>query len=274
MEFKTLLKNTSFLAGTRIVQFLTGLVRTKLIAYFLGTLGAGLVAQLTFVTQKMSQFTLLSMSEGLVKQIAENLESSQTARIINSAYKAYILLLSVFVVLSSIILYLFSSELTIYVFGELSYISYFYIGLLSFPLLILDSIPFSILKAFKDVKTIAKARIIIVIINLLLAVPLILLLKLDGAIIFVPLSYIANLLTNFFFARKIYFKKYRITVKTIFNASLSFQFIKELLVFSTFGLTIGVFSIISEFVCRGIVVSNLGVDSIGLYSPIVMWLVW
>ena len=27
----------------------------------------------------------------------------------------------------------------------------------------------------------------------------------------------------------------------------------------------------SEFVCRSIVVSNLGVDSIGLYSPIIMW---
>ncbi len=271
MEFKTLLKNTSFLAGTRMVQFLTGLVRTKLIAYYLGTLGAGLVAQLTFVTQKMSQFTLLSMSEALVKQIAENLDSPESVRIINSAYKAYILLLSFFVVLSSSILYFFADELTIYVFGEVSYISYFYIGLLSFPVLILDSIPFSILKAFKDVKTIARARIIIVIINLILAVPLILFLKLDGAIMFVPLSYIANLAVNFFFAQKIYFKKFRINLKSIFAESLSYKFVKELLVFSTFGLTVGVFSIISEFVCRGIVVSNLGVDSIGLYSPIVMW---
>ena len=69
MEFKTLLKNTSFLAGTRMVQFLTGLVRTKLIAVFLGTIGTGLVAQLTFVTQKMSQFTLLSMSEAVENKL-------------------------------------------------------------------------------------------------------------------------------------------------------------------------------------------------------------
>ena len=69
MEFKRLLKNTSFLAGTRMVQFLTGLVRTKLIAVFLGTIGTGLVAQLTFVTQKMSQFTLLSMSEAVENKL-------------------------------------------------------------------------------------------------------------------------------------------------------------------------------------------------------------
>ena len=271
MEFKTLLKNTSFLAGTRMIQFLTGLVRIKLIAYYLGTLGTGLVGQLSFLTQKMSQFTLLSMSEAVVKQIAENKNSPESIQLINSAYKAYFLLVGSFMLVSSILLFLFSEYLTIYVFGDLSYISYFYIGLFSFPVLILDSIPFSILKAFKDVKAIAKARIIIVIINLVIAVPLILIFKLDGAIAFVPLSYIVNLLVNFIFAQNNYFKKLKINLFSILNAKMNRSFLKELLVFSTFGLTVGVFAIISEFVCRSIVVTTLGVESIGLYSPIIMW---
>lgn len=271
MEFKTLLKNTSFLAGTRMIQFLTGLVRIKLIAYYLGTLGTGLVGQLSFVTQKMSQFTLLSMSEAVVKQIAENKNAPESIQLINSAYKAYFLLVGLFMFVSCTLLYLFSEYLTIYVFGDLAYISYFYIGLFSFPVLILDSIPFSILKAFKDVKTIAKARIIIVIINLIIAIPLILIFKLNGAIAFVPLSYIVNLIVNFVFAQNNYFKKLKINFFSIMRAEMNKSFLKELLVFSTFGLTVGVFAIISEFVCRSIVVSNLGVDSIGLYSPIIMW---
>lgn len=271
MEFKTLLKSTSFLAVTRLIQFLTGLVRIKLIAYYLGTLGTGLVGQLTFVTQKMSQFTLLSMSEAVVKQIAENKNAPKSIQLINSAYKAYFLLVGCFMLISSILLYLFSEYLTIYVFGELSYISYFYIGLFSFPVLILDSIPFTILKAFKDVKSIAKARIITVIINLIIAVPLIVIFKLDGAIAFVPISYIINLIVNFVFAQNNYFKKLNINLISILKADFNKFFLKELLVFSTFGLTVGVFAIISEFVCRSIVVSNLGVESIGLYSPIIMW---
>lgn len=271
MEFKALLKNTSLLAGTRVLQFITGLVRIKLIAYYLGTLGTGLVDQLNFVTQKMSQFTLLSMSEALVKQISENKDSSESKQLINSSYKVYFILVGAFMLISSSLLYLFSEHLTIYVFGEVSYISYFYIGLFSFPLLVLDSIPFSILKAFKDVEEIAKARVIIVIINLLVAVPLILLFKLNGAIAFVPLSYLVNLLINFFFAQNKYFNKLNINLRSIIRANTNSSFLKELLVFSTFGITIGVFSIFSEFFCRAIVVSKLGIESIGLYSPIIMW---
>lgn len=271
MEFKQLLKNTSVLAGTRVVQFLTGLVRTKLIALFLGTLGTGIVSQLTFVTQKMSQFTLLSMSEGVVKQIAENKDSEESVSLINSIFKAYFILLGSFLLLSSISLFIFSESLTIYVFGDSAYLSYFYIGLFSFPILVLDSIPFSILKAFKDVKGIAKARIIIVVINLAFAVPLIWQYKISGAIIYVPISYFVNLSINYFFARKKYFKDLGIGLHSILISEINKGFIKELLLFSTFGLTVGVLSIVSEFTCRSIVVSKLGVDSIGLYSPIVMW---
>ena len=254
-----------------MVQFLTGLVRTKLIAYYLGTIGTGLVAQLSFVTQKMAQFTLLSMSEAIVKQIAENKNSPESVKMINAAYKGYVILVGVFMIVSSTILYFFSESLTIYVFGDVSFLSYFLIGLFSFPVLILDSIPFSILKAYKDVKGIAKARIIIVVINLITAVPLILIFKLDGAIAFVPLSYVVNLGVNIVFARNKCFKSLGIGIGSVLKSPLNMIFVRELFVFSTFGLTVGVFSIISEFTCRSIVVSNLGVDSIGLYSPIIMW---
>ena len=61
------------------------------------------------------------------------------------------------------------------------------------------------MKAYKDVKTIAKTRIIIVFINLLIAVPLILIFKLNGAIAFVPLSYLVNLIVNFFLLENIFY---------------------------------------------------------------------
>ena len=271
MSFKELVKNTSYLAATKFFQFIAGLIRIKMIAYFLGLIGTGLVDQLTFITQKMSQFTLLSMSEAVVKQIAENKNSAESIKIINSAFKAYILLICFFMLISSICLYAFSESITIYVFGEISYISYFYIGLFSFPILIIDTIPFSILKAFKDVKAIAKARIISVIINLIIVVPLIYFFKLNGAIAFIPLSYSINLIVNFIVANNNYFKELNISFISIFRSQLNRSHIKELLVFSTFGVTVGMFTIVSEFICRSIVVSNLGVESIGYYSPIIMW---
>ncbi|MDC1371417.1 oligosaccharide flippase family protein [Flavobacteriaceae bacterium] len=271
MEFIKLLKNTSYLASTRFIQFAAGLVRIKLIAYLFGTLGTGIYDQLTFVTQRISQFTLLSMSEAVVKQIAENKDSQHSYNLINSSFKIYFILVGIFMVITSIFLHLFSNSLTVYFFGDSSYISYFYVALFSFPILILDSIPFTILKAFKDVKTIAKARAIIVLINLLIVLPLIFIFGLNGAIAFVPISYIVSLSVNYFFANIKYFKKLKISFFSIITAKNNYAFLKEMLLFSVFGITVGVFAIISEIVCRSIVVSSLGIDNLGLYSPIIMW---
>ena len=72
MELKLLIKNTSYLVFSRIIKFLVGVLRAKLIAIFLGVVGAGIISQLTMITNRMSQFTLLGMNDGLVKQIAES----------------------------------------------------------------------------------------------------------------------------------------------------------------------------------------------------------
>ena len=72
LELKILFKNTSYLIITKVVKFIVGIIRAKLVAIYLGTLGAGVIAQLLQITESISQFTLLSMNDGLVKQIAES----------------------------------------------------------------------------------------------------------------------------------------------------------------------------------------------------------
>lgn len=254
-----------------MAQFGAGLVTTKISAILLGTVGIGIVNQLSFLTQKMSQFTTLSMTEAVVKQIAENKNNENAAELIKSSFKSYVLLVSCFMLLSMSVLYFFADTLTNYVFGELIYLPYFFIGLFTFPLLIISSIPFAMLKGVRDIKSISRARIGIVIINLLVAVPLIYFYRLDGAIAFVPISYLIDLLFHYFYAHKYYFSLYHINLKSILKSNFNTAFVKELFLFSGFGLSVGTYAIISEFTCRSIVVSNLGIDKIGLYSPIVMW---
>jgi len=160
------------MAVTKIAQFFAGLVTTKLSAILLGTVGVGIVNQLNFLTQKMSQFTTLSMVEAVVKQISENRNKENAADLIKSSLKSYIVLVSFFFTISFIVLFIFSNNITTYIFGDIAYLKYFFVGLLTFPLLIISSIPFAILRAFLDVKTIARARIGIVLVNLVIAIPL------------------------------------------------------------------------------------------------------
>lgn len=271
MELKILVKNTSYLLGSNVIKFIAGIVRTKLNAIYLGTAGVGLVNQLGFLTQKMSMFTTLSMSEAVVKQISENTSKADVREFVASSLKSYIILVFSFMFVSILSMYFFASDLTIYVFGDIKYLSVFYLGIFSFPLLLLNSIPFSILKGFRSVKLIAKARLVVVVFNLVLFIPLLFAFKLKGAIAFVPISFVTTLLINFYFVEKYHLREMGLNINSIFNASLKNRFVIELLTFSGFGLFIGLFSIITEFACRSIVVYNLGIAKIGLYSPIMTW---
>ncbi len=270
-EFKLLAKNTSMLAATRVFQFLTGLFRIKLSAVLLGTVGMGVIDQFTFLTNKISRLSTIGTVEGFIKQVASNTQNEKIEQILNSTLKSYILVISGFVVVSSAISLFFQDFLTNYIFGDLIYIEYFYLAILTFPLLVIGSVPFSILKAFKNIKAISKSRIYIVIAQLIIAIPMIYFYKLNGAIIYIPISYIIDFLFLHYFAKKYYYTKYNLSIISVIKAPLITAYLKELFVFSGFGLTVGVYAVISEVVCRSIVVSELGVEIIGVYSPIILF---
>ncbi len=270
-NFKELVKSTSKLGVARIVEFIVGLVKIKLCAIILGTTGMGVFNQLSFLSNKMSTFTLLSTGEAFVKQLAENAHSDNAKQLVLSALKSYITLIFIFMLSSSVVLFLLSEKITLYVFGDIQYFQVFLVALVSLPLLVVNSIPYSLMRAFKDINAIAKARIIIVLINLFHALPLIYFFALKGAVISVFLSHLVGMIVNVFFAKKLYFRKFDISILNIGKAELVPKFVKELITFSGFGISIGLYVIASEFICRSIVISHLGIDAIGLYGPIIMW---
>ena len=178
-EFKLLAKNASMLAGTRVFEFLTGLIRVKISAILLGTFGMGIVDQFTFITNKISEFTTKGTVDAFVKQIASNNKNDKIGVILNSAIKSYSLVIFGFVILASTIILFFKEDFTKYLFGDIAFMKYFYLAIITFPLLVLRSIPFSILKAFKNIKKISKSRIYIVLVQLTVAIPMIYFFKLS-----------------------------------------------------------------------------------------------
>ena len=146
MEFRLLLRNTSYLAGTKFVKFFVGLIRSKINATFLGTEGVGIVSQFLMMINTSSSFTQLGMSEAVVKQIAQSNNSKLNKENIASSVKTYLLTISVFIILSTTILIVFRNQITLYVFGDNKFIQIFYLAILTFPLLIINGVFFSILK--------------------------------------------------------------------------------------------------------------------------------
>ena len=197
MEIKKLAKNVGLLASTRFLEFLAGLIRIKLAAILLGTKGLGVLEQFTFFTQQMATFSLMSLSEGWVKQIAEREDDTDIQQLLCTTLKSYLLLITVIFAVILVVLLVMASSLSLYVFGDSQYLYVYYAAILCLPILIINSIPFSILKAFKSVQEIAKARVIIMAINICILVPMMLIWRLDGAVGYVVISYIITFAVNF-----------------------------------------------------------------------------
>ena len=71
MELKNLTKNSAILATPKVINFVLRLIKAKLSAIFIGTIGVGIVAQLQVIFNQLSQISLLAMTIGSTKLIAE-----------------------------------------------------------------------------------------------------------------------------------------------------------------------------------------------------------
>jgi len=211
------------------------------------------------------------MNDGLVKQIAENKSEKGFSEKLASLIKSYTIVVLIILIPSILLLFIYSEKLTIYILGDISYHKYYLFGLISFPILVFNSISYALLKGFKQIKYIARSEIIIIGINFLFFIPLIYYFGILGGVIHVGFSFITILIANNYFARKKVLSNFNFNIKDIFNAPISIKSIKELFVFAGFGLTSGLALVISEIVTRSIVVTKLGVDQMGIYSPIMAW---
>ena len=272
MELKILFKNTSSLIVTKVVKFIIGIIRSKIVAIFLGTTGTGIIVQLTQLTQSISQFSLLSMPEGLIKQIAESDKAhKEFSNKLSTLIKSYSVLLFIVLVITLSLSFCFSKELTIFFFGNIKYYNYCLIGLASFPILLINSISFAVLQGFKKIKYIARSELIVIIINIFFFIPLIIIWGLIGAVIYVTISFLTILLVNHVYTQKVILTNLNISIKKIYESKINKKAIRELFLFAGFGLTAGIALIISDTWARAIVVTQLGINELGVYSPIVTW---
>ena len=272
MELKILFKNTSYLLTARIAKFAVGFIRAKLVAILLGTIGAGIISQLNQLTLLLSQFSMQNMNDGLVKEISEsNKQEKEFGQKLAGLIKSYVIMVIIILSLVLAISMYFSKELTVYFFGDIKYYGYLFIGLASFPILVINSISFAILKSFKQIKYIARSELIVLFINLLLFIPMIYFWGLTGAVIHIALALVSILIVNHYYAQTIILSSVKITYIDILRAKITRKAIRELFVFVGYGLTAGMALNFTDTITRTIIVTKLGIDAIGLYSPVIIW---
>lgn len=265
------LKSISYLVSARMVKFIIGLIKSKLSALWLGTEGVGIIAQFNFTSQRIADFTLLSMNHGLVKQIAERKENENFHSEFIDILKTYTFIVIIIAFFSSALLYLFSKPLTIYFFGDSKYYYFFLITTITVPVLILNSLSFGVLKAFRTFKIISRNDITAIILSLLLFVPLAYFYRINGAVIALVVGIFIAFILNGYHSRVKILKMYQITYSQIIKGHFRRNYFNELLLFAGVGLLLGLYSIFADVTVRSLLIKQSGVERFGIYSPVVAW---
>lgn len=271
MELKILAKNTLILASPKVLKFFVGILRAKFIAVFLGLTGAGIIDQLQDTITQIRNFTLSGLSDGMVKLIAHQNGIEIDVQKIGSIIKTYLVMIIPITITVTILGYIYADEITLYIFGNIQYKLYFQIGFIALPLAILSSTANALLKAYKEIRSFATAEVYIILINLIIFLPLVYFYKIPGGVVYVTLSFLVTFLVVFFLMRKNVFKKHNITIAAIKEGIISKEYFKNLLAFISYGVVGGVFYVFTEVTIRAIVVNDLGIDKLGLYTPITRW---
>lgn len=271
MELKILAKNTVMLASPKVLKFAVGVLRAKFIAVYLGTVGAGIIDQLHYTVSQLRNISLSSLPDGMVKLIAEQNGKEFDIVKIAEIIKTYILMVIPLTILMTILGYYFADEITLYVFGDLAYKIYFQIGFVAFPVTILTTTARAPLKAFKEIKSFAIAEILIISINLVIFIPLIYFFKIPGAVVYVTLSFVTAFFVTYSLMRKNVMKKYAISFSDIRSAVFNQPYFKQLIAYMGVGVIGGTYFIFTEITARSIVVNELGINQLGIYTPITSW---
>jgi PST family polysaccharide transporter len=271
MELKTLAKNSAILASPKVLNFFVGILRSKLIAIFLGTTGFGIIDQLTSTVNLIRRSTLSFLPDGMVKLIAEERAGGFDKGVIAEIIKTFLLMVIPLMIIVPVVSFIFADEITLFILGDLKYKKYFLIALISLPISFFGVSFRSMLKAFKEIKSFALAEVYIMIINLIFFIPLIYFYGVLGGVVYVTLSFFVSFSVVIYLVNKNVFHKYGITIKSIRDAVFSTKYFKEMLAFIGVGMIAGSFRVFENMATRAIVVNELGIDKIGIYGPIMKW---
>lgn len=270
MALKELTKSTFILALPKVISFFIKLARAKLNAVFLGTEGVGIVNQLITVSTKIGAFSTLSLNVGAKKIIVEYNKDGEKRKEIKSINGIFTIATTGLVLIFFITGLFYIDELSNYFLGNQP-TSLFLAAFLIFPLIALRAVPTTTLIALMQFKTISRIEIIITIISFLLYIPLIIMFAVEGAVANIV---IANIL---FFAAYTYItfnkvaKKQNLQLISLKNLKINKSTIKELATISTASSLLGLYAMFCELTIRGILATNLGMDKIGIYAPIIVW---
>lgn len=258
-SYGQILKSTTLVGGSQVINILLGIIRTKFMAMLLGPAGVGLTGLYTAVTGTVGALTGMGIGASGVRQIAEAAgtgDEMKVARTIITLRRAS-LALGILGMILTIILCVPLSQFT---FGSREYA--WPIALLSVTLFLsaVSGGQTALIQGMRRIADLASLSVLGAFLGTVISIPMIFLWGRDGIVPFLITVSAMTILTSWWYARKIP------VAQLVFGWRETLREAKGLLSLGLVFMATGLMTIAVMYLIRVLVVRKLGMDDVGLYQ--------
>lgn len=258
-SYQQILKTTSLFGGVQVFSILISIVRTKLIAVFIGPAGMGIIALLNSTLGVLSSISGLGIETSAVKNISENYKN-EDLKTVSKTIQIVKKIVFFTGILGMVLTFVFSKALSIMTFGNPD--QSFAFAVLSITILFkqLSSGQLAVLQGLRSFRFLAKANLYGNLFGLLFSIPLYYFLKIDAILPTIIIASISALIFSFYYSNKI-----KIDKEKIHNSALLLE--GKLIVKLGFMLTISsVLTLLSTYFVQIYVGKTGDLEQVGFYN--------
>lgn len=257
-SYRSIFKATSLFGGVQVYNILLGIVRTKFVAVFLGTVGVGIMGLLQSATVLIREITALGLSTSAVRDVSEANATNDKQKIGHTiaVLKRLVWLTGITGMVVVLVLAPLISKSS---FGNYDYA--IPICFLSVTLLLdqLNSGQMVILQGMRRLKNLAKASAIGSTLGTIVSIPLYFWLRINGIVPTLILVSAINLVISIFYAKKVRIDKEKVTTKAALTDG------KVMLRMGGAMTVSNVLVYASSYILRAFIRKEGGVEEVGLF---------
>lgn len=256
----TLIKTSLLSAVSTIIRIIGGFVINKVIAVYIGPSGLAFIGQFQNFIALVMNMSGSAFSTAITKYTAEHHDDENDKHRLWSAALKIAMPTSMLI---SLLIFIFSKELSIYIFKSDQYEYVMQVLAVSIPIFLINTIFLSILNGHREIKKYITLNIASSIISLIVVTSLTIYLSLDGALLAYVLSQsVVLIVTLAFIKNEVWLKIHNFTVQ------VSFQDMKKLFGFALITFTSVSSSAIMMLIVRDYLTISFSAESAGYWQGI------
>lgn len=257
--YKAALKSTSIYGGVQLVTIVISIIRSKLTALWLGTMGFGILSILNSTVTLVATTSNLGLSSSAVRDISKA-TSSQDFTTLSKVITAISRCVIMTGLVGAIFMVLFAPKISLWTFDSYDY-TYAYVALSVVVLMNnVYSGHYAILQGLRRIRYMAAAKIIGAILGLLIIIPCYYFLGVKGIIPSLLLSSLSALLISKYFTLKVSSRSIKQSIKETFVIG------KSTIKLGAMMMATGFAANIAELIIKTFITKYGSLEEVGLYQ--------